>query len=802
MAAPADDARPPGGPQAEAGAGDQAEPQAGPPPRGELPTALDGFVGRKRELTRLRSLLRSSRLLTLVGPGGVGKTRLARELVGGRVGGRGAPARLVELDSLQDGGRLVPFTAVALGVAERGGHPILESLVRTLSNSGVLLVLDNCEHLIEPCARLSAELLQRCPGLRIVATSREPLRVPGEVVFRVGELTLPPPGSGGDLASLRHSDAVGLFVDRARACEPDFALTPSNARTVAEICRRLDGLPLAIELAARRAGSLPLPHILAGLDDQLTLLADGFRTGPVRHRELGAAVEWSHTLLDPDEQAVFRRLSILAGGFSPEGARAVCAADDEEDAEGVEPDDVLRLLCALEEKSLVVRAPGSPDTARFRQLSPIRAYALGLLRSAGELDAARDRAVAWLAALVGPGTPLAPAGDELAERLEIEEANLASAVQWTADEGGDRHLRLAVGLARLRRHQEQVTEARTVLAGALAAGAAAVRDRECLSGALALAARTACMQGDHEDGMLLAEEAVAVERADGHRPAGLADALDALAVARLSRRDFVAAEAVYRECLDLVRPLGNPLTTAVHQHRLAWALLHTDALAEARRLMAECLPVLRELAPPNHQAAALHTTGALQLALGDLDTAEEAFVEVLHRAPADSFHALYPVEGLAIVAAGRSESRRAVRLAASAAAAREQLGMRPEAEWERRVAGAVNRARARIDREGQNRAATEETSLRGERLVAYALRAPDTAPGLAQPGGDSPLTAREHQIALLVSKGLTNRQIAERLRRSTGTIATHLNSIRDKLGVRSRTQIALWAVGRRDRGVG
>lgn len=728
-----------------------------PPPGGALPRALDRFVGRARELADLRGLLRSARLLTLVGPGGAGKSRLALELLAGRRG----HARIVELDPLRDGALLPQYVAAALGVAERGG-PVQESLVRALGR--LVLVLDNCEHLADSCAESAALLLRRCPDLRIVATSREALRVPGEVVYRVGPLT-----AGGD--------AVRLFAERARTCDSGFELTPESEAYVTEICRRLDGLPLAIELAARRVAGLPLGQILAGLDDQLGLLTGGSRVGPVHHRELRAAIEWSHRLLDPAEQAVFRRVSALVGGFGLEGARAVC-----------DEGPVLPLLCSLEAKSLLVRVAGDGQNARFRQLSSIRAYGLARLAASGDLPAVRERALDWLTGLCPDSAAVVP------RELIAEQENLAEGVACAAASGGDRYLRLAVAMARVRREQDQLTACRALLTAALAR----VPESDHRSDALALAARVACMQRDAGEGLRLAEEAVAAARRL-ERPAALADALDSLAVALVCREDYGAAVAVYRECLQIARTLGRPLATAVCLHRLAWALHHVPedgAVAEARALLAECLPVLRDLATPQHRAAAVHTAGALHLAAGDAEAAEEAFVEVLREAPPETFHAMYPVEGLAIVAAERGEPRRALRLAAGAARVRERIGVRPEVEWQRRVDTAVEGARRRLGAAAADAATGEGRLLGGEKLVAYALG--EGAAGVGRParGTDSPLTERELQVAVLVAEGLTNGQVAARLGLSPRTVASHLDHIRDKLGLRSRTKIALWVAER------
>ncbi|HZX38548.1 MAG TPA: AAA family ATPase, partial [Streptomyces sp.] len=454
---------------------------ASPAPARDLPRSLDSFVGRGRELSRLRALLKSSRLLTLTGPGGVGKTRLALEFAAGLRGAGDGRVRLVELDSLHDGGRLAQAVATALGVGERGSRTGVEALAHALGNRSTLLILDNCEHLAEACAQLAAALLSRCPRLRILATSREVLRVPGEVVFRVGELSLSPAGEDDDPAAVLRAEAARLFVERAGSRTPGFTLDSGNARTVAEICRRLDGMPLAIELAARRTGALPLTGILTGLDDQLALLTDGSRTGPGRHRELAAAIDWSHRLLDREEQTLFRRLAVLVGGFDAAGAAAVCADG------GIEPRHVMRVLCALEAKSLIVRLPGdAEETARFRQLSAIRAYALDRLDESGELEGTWRRAVDWLTGLMLPVADQVFA-DQAGGPLTEERDNLAAAVAHTAGRDGPPHTGLALALARVHFQEEQPTAARALLTQVL--------EQDSGSGhggaALALAARAA-----------------------------------------------------------------------------------------------------------------------------------------------------------------------------------------------------------------------------------------------------------------------------------------------------------------------
>jgi predicted ATPase/DNA-binding CsgD family transcriptional regulator len=747
-------------------------------------------VGRQQELSRLRALLRTSRLLTLTGAGGVGKTRLALEFVTS-LRRRGRRVDLVELDSLHDGALLAQSVATVLAVGERAGRSGADALVLSIGDASRLLVLDNCEHLAEPCARLAATLLGRCPRLRILATSREALRVPGETVFRVDELSLPPAGTThDDPTALLRSDAVRLFVERAASRSPGFRLRRGNGATVAEICRRLDGLTLAIELAARRVGTLPLSDILAGLDDQLSLLTNGSRTGPRRHNELAATIDWSHLLLEPAEQAVFRRLAVLVGGFDTSAAEKVCSGDD------LAPRQILRIICALEAKSLIVRLPGDARPARFRQLAAIRAYAMERLLASGELHTTRRRALAWLTGLadrVGDEV----FADQADSPLIAERDNLAAALAVVGP-GGDRasHPWLALELARVHYQQEQPSAARTLLDGLLREA-----DGLALGGAVpALAARVACQQADPVRALRLGEQAVELERLRNDS-AGLANALDARAAARLCRGEFAEAVADLRECLDVVTALGRPHDTAWCTHHLAWALLRAGGEAEADALMARCLPVLRARAPWSRLAAALHTAGAVRLAMGRLESAEALFAEVLRIVPEGSFHALYPVEGLALVAAESGDPQRALRLYEASTRARRRLDTEPETPWRRQVEQTVDRARARLSAAAREAAVSGGRGLRGDRLVAYALRERGgdhrtTRDATAVVEDQSPLTGREFMVAALVAEGLTNRQIAERLGLSARTVATHLDKVRDKLGLRSRTQIALWTAAR------
>ncbi len=349
-----------------------------------LPEEPNSFVGRERELAELSQLLVRTRLLTLSGPGGIGKTRLALRVLAGA--GEEFPdgAWFVELADLGQPDLVASRIAAVLGVSEEAGRPLLDTLAEALRPRRLLLALDNCEHLIEACAQVSRELLARAPGLRLLATSREPLSVAAETIWQVPPLSVAPAGTGPAPADATRYEAVRLFAERAAASRPGFAVGPGNAAAVASICLALDGMPLAIELAAARVRALPVDQIQARLDDRFGLLTTGDRAAAPRQRTLRAAIEWSYDLLTGPEQVLFRRLSVFAG-WSLEMAEQVCAD------EVIPARDVFGLIAALVDKSLVVPEPELPGQARYRMLDTIREYAVMRLAGTGEATAMRRR---------------------------------------------------------------------------------------------------------------------------------------------------------------------------------------------------------------------------------------------------------------------------------------------------------------------------------------------------------------------------------------------------------------------------
>ncbi len=402
-----------------------------------LPLQLTSFVGREQELGEVAALLGAHRLLTLTGPGGTGKTRLALQAAADALEAYPDGVWLAELAALA-GPALVPqAVAAAVGAREEPGRPLGATLTDALRPKRVLVLLDNCEHLLDACARLADTLLRACPHVRVLATSREALGTAGETTWRVPSLALPDPDRLGPLEQVTHYDAVRLFTDRAVAVQPAFRVTAANAPAVARICARLDGIPLALELAAARIRLLPPAQLLGRLEDRFRLLTGGSRTALERHQTLRAAVVWSHALLREPERALFARLAVFAGGWTLEAAEAVCTRDAGDAGDGLAAGEVLGFLSGLVDKSLV-QAETSGEAARYHLLETIRLFAWERLRDAGAAEAARDRHAAWCLALAEGWTAAGthfPGAPE-ARLARAEHANVRAALEWRGGGGG------------------------------------------------------------------------------------------------------------------------------------------------------------------------------------------------------------------------------------------------------------------------------------------------------------------------------------------------------------------------------
>jgi predicted ATPase len=635
-----------------------------------LPAERDSFIGRQHELTKLARLLRKHRLVTLMGSAGAGKTRLA-VTAAGQVDRAGTDrVLLVELGSVTAGQLLVPHVAAAAGLTEHSDEPILETVIATLRTMRVLVVLDNCEHLLEACAKLVDTMLSRCPAMRILATSREALRITGEVTFQVGGLGVP--GAESTTTS-RRADSVRLFVERARELLPDSKLPIADARAVAALCTRLDGIPLAIELAARWVPVLSASEICARLDSRFDLLVLGGRIGPNRQRSLREAIDWSYELLSPTERRALRRLSVFVGSFDLDAAAAVCALD---------PGTTLDMLSRLRAKSLLT-AVGT--RSRFRLLESIRLYAMHQLTEQGEADSAFEALAGWLAGIANAFVTEPMSLPKDVRRMAASQSGTLRVVcEWTGSVGDHRHVLLSTALAVSYANYGFLAEARKVMRDAVEHRGPP--NQRCV--ALDRAGWYAGFQGDFAEGMSYAEEGLAIARTLSD-PALITTCLTTLACVQQMAGHLDLALRNRTECLDMVRDLRQPFAEATCLAHLAWSLSLAGDQEHAHELATASLAICRERNSTTKTSEALIVVGGVALALDDLDAAENAFREVRH------INAKYPhnlptaLEGLAVVAARRGEPERALRLYQEAEPMRRATGVIGDPFWEKQVTEAL-----------------------------------------------------------------------------------------------------------------
>jgi predicted ATPase/DNA-binding CsgD family transcriptional regulator len=805
-----------------------AETDADAPDRvGEPPVALTSLIGRQQETAAVRALLirRSVRLVTLTGPGGVGKTRLAVQ-VASQLRSEFDAVAFVGLVAIREPDLVAPTIARSLGV-DSPEDEIADGLRAYLRHRSMLLVLDNLEHLVAAGPHL-AGMLRSCPGLTLLVTSRARLRISGEHVAGVSPLSLPDPGSVPAASDLARYDAVRLFVERSQAADPGFALTDANAADIVEVCRRLDGLPLAIELAAARSTVLPPAAMRARLDRRLPMLTEGPRDLPERLRTMRAGIEWSYDLLSPAERGLFRRLAVFAGGCTLAAAEFV----------GGQPHPmVIDLVGALVDSSLMqnsaVSHAGEP---RFTMLETIREYALEQLAAAGEEDGTRRMHARHFCEMAEEAAPNIRGAEQQHWRdaLEFDLDNFRAALDWSLRDTGSPG-EVAVGLRMVGAlwyfwFQRGLTgEGRRWLARALDRAPESRRGRaQALLGAGTLAWR----QGDCAAARSYLDDSVRWWRANGD-PSGLAEALHVLGHVRFDQREFAAARALFAESLDGYRRAQDTLGSLPLLGDLGLVAYHEGDYAEAETVLRDSVARYRQHGLKDRTAGALNGLGDLARLAGDHRQAERCYDESLtlwrelHGTPgiASALHKLAQVsraqgdtttararvsESLALqrelgnrqgigeclavlagIAADTGDVDRAARILGAQAALLASIGV-PLAPADQTVLTRdIEMARTRLVGRDWEVAWATGSALSAEQAVALATR-DDGVPGASLDGG-GPLSRREVQVAGLVAEGLTNRQISTALSISEKTVGTHIEHIMAKLDLRSRTLIAVWA---------
>ncbi len=760
-------------------------PGEGLPPN-NLPLQLSSFVGREREISELRKLLLDNRLLTLTGPGGSGKTRLALEVAKALVEAFEDGVWLVELASLSDPDLVAQTVASALGVREQPNRTLVETLTDALGEKETLLILDNCEHLVEACARLTETLLRACPKLRILATSRESLGVAGEVSWPVPSLSLPNSHHLRSIEELSGYEAVRLFVERASAVFPGFALTGRSAQAVVEVCHKLEGMPLAIELAAARIRVLSVPQISTRLAESFRLLTTDSHTAVPRQRTLRATIGWSYELLGQEEQTLFQRLSVFAGGFTLEAAESVCSG------EGIERDEVLALLSHLVEKSLVVKTEWEGE-ARYRLLETIRQYGQEKLLESEAVQVVKRRHATFFLALAEEIEPRINGADRRVwlERLEIEHDNLRAALLSAGEEAG---LRLTGALWWFWLHSGHVGEGRRWLEGLLEQAGPSVRTA-ALAKALCGAGWLAYAQGDLATARPRLEQSVAVYRETDDRR-GLAYALGFLPVVLAYQGDFAPADAAAEESVRLFREVGD-------RWGLAIALTDRGVVAEARAdydlangFFEESAAILRELGDRWALSLPLRHLGIVASRQGDYVRAEALYKDSLVqcRQVGEKWLISLCLEELAGVAGAQGVYARAARLWGAEETLRERLGASVRALYRADYEHGVQAAKRELGEKAFAAAWAEGRAMTLEEAVSYALQEVKGRTLPPAPRNPAGLTDREVEVLRLVARGLTDAQVAEELFLSRRTVNAHLRAIYGKLEVNSRAAATRFAI--------
>ena len=594
-----------------------------PLPRHNLPQALSTFIGREREIAEVMQWLGGTRLLTLSGAGGCGKSRLALQVAAGMLDHYRDGVWFVGLASLEDPSLVVPTLAKALGLVEQSGKDLMETVADWLVPRESLLLLDNAEHLLPACVRITDALLRRCAGLTLLVTSRERLGIDGELIYRVPSLSVTggPGATGEDVLA---SEAARLFIDRARLQRPGFDVPAKQAEALASVCRRLDGIALAIELAAPRVRVMSVEELCLRLDDRFGLLTEGSRTALPRHRTLRALIDWSHELLTEPEKAMLRRASVFAGGWTLEAAESVCMGGD------VQRTEVLDLLGSLTDKNLVMAETRGKET-RFGQLETVRHYARDRLRESGEEDTVRARHVEFFLAMAGRLLDASQSDSDLQAkllRLDQEHDNVRSALAWceTGPARAVDGLALAGQLHWFWRIRGHYVEGRNWI-GRLLAVASGAACGDAHASAFHADGALACLQGEYGEAEVRHREALSLWRRLGSLR-GVVRSLISLGIIANSRGELSAARGLYEDALSMAREIGDARNVSMALHCLGRVAHEEGDYVAAQSLLEECVSASRDIGAWR-VAVALSELGAVRHAQGELVAARTLLLEAL-----------------------------------------------------------------------------------------------------------------------------------------------------------------------------
>jgi predicted ATPase/DNA-binding SARP family transcriptional activator/DNA-binding CsgD family transcriptional regulator len=799
--------------------------------RHNLPTPRTSFVGREREIVEVKRELVMTRLLTLTGVGGSGKSRLALEVSRDSVGAYPDGVWLVELAPLSEMKVVPQAVARAMRVREQPGRPIIDILTEALHKKTTLLVLDNCEHLAHSVADLIDTLLDSCSHLRVLTTSRKPLGVEDEVVWRVSSLSTPYTDPLPPAGVLMRYEAVRLFVERTRLRLSAFELTPQNVTAVAEVCRKLEGIPLAIELAAARMDVLTAEQIAQRLHRALGLLTGG-RASDRRHRTLRATLDWSHELLSEPERKLFRRLSVFAGGWTLEAGEAVGAGD------GIDEGDVVESFLMLLDKSLVVSDAGE-DGFRYGMLEPIRQYARERLEESGEAQAMKRAHAEYFLALAEEAEPkLWESGDKAwFARIEKEHDNMRVALAWAIEyEEAELALRLGGALRWFWRARGYYGEGRRWLERALSeegrtsaearakaldgvgwmaseqraierAEAAAQEglklcEKAGIGGVIAadfknLLGEAAWLRGDYERAAKLVEEGLVLHRV-ARNTRGIAWSVCSLANTSSELGDYERSKELFEEGIALARKMGGALPLGDLLMALGYEYLLEGDHERATALSEEAAELYRKRGSRGGLKYALYILGWAALLRENHERAKALLEEnlMLCKEIGAKVIGSLSVEGLACSAVSRGEARRAARLFGVAATLRESVDYQQPPRERTLGEPYLAPARSRLSEADWEGTFAEGKNMGLEEAVEYALSEEGPATPLTtvpdQSSAEEPppsLTRREWEVANLLERRFTNRQIASELHLSVRTVNKHVANILRKLNLRSRTQV-------------